>query len=51
MRGDIEKWTVANGNQPTAKRGDIPESTIRAFIKSYNEGQFRDEDDLESIPR
>ena len=48
MRSDIGKWAIANGNWPVAKKYDIPESTIRGFIKSYKESQFGSENDFES---
>lgn len=44
---------MANGNRPASTKYNIPESTIRGFVKSYKEGKLADNNgnDLESIPR
>ena len=44
---------MANGNRPASAKYNIPESTIRGFVKSYKEGKLADDNanELQAIPR
>jgi len=52
-QAEIAKWAMANGNRPASAKYNIPESTIRGFVKSYKEGKLADDhgNELQSLPR